>query len=349
MCALAGATVATRGRSKWVERAQRVAQDPLLVSSRYRRLLSDRASEADRIATLERELEAVRTALRRTEAELRAAREEQHVPDHVRAWERLYDPRTGGWLCAEPLLDNPPFRAELVDAWARDHQDRPLYWAVELEVGRFYYWFVCLTRPRYVLETGTNGGYSTSMLASALKTLDNEARLLSIDLVRMHHLFADTDVADLVQFVQADTAVLDPIALGYPHFDLMVLDSGHHYGCIATELHRFEPHLKAGGYMLLHDSLYFDGVGLAVEQLMRNPRFEVVTLETPRTHGRPGSRRPGLTVVRKNLVDDGRYPIIPAPSLHDVNVHRDAPPAGEGTGPAYLDLAVRPLSKAPTP
>jgi predicted O-methyltransferase YrrM len=325
---------------------QRVARDPLLVSGRYRRALAERGYEADQVAALERENEGLRAALRSAEAELRSAQGEQQVPGPVRAWERLYDSRTGGWRCAEPLLDNPPFVAEVVDAWTREYQERPLYWAVELEVGRFYYWFVRLTRPQYVLETGTNGGYSTSMLGAALKTLGHDGRLLSLDLVRMHHLFAATEVADVVQFVEADTAVVDPTSFGCPHFDLLVLDSGHHYGCIATELQRFEPHLKAGGYMLLHDSLYFDGVGLAVEQLMRNPRFEIVTLDTPRTHGRPGSRSPGLTVVRKNLADDGRHPFTPAPSLHDVNVHRGAPPAVEGTGPAYLDAAVRPLSKA---
>ena len=50
--------------------------------------------------------------------------------------------------------------------------------------------------------------------------------------------------------------------------------------------------------MLLHDSLSFDGVGAVVRQLMRNPRFEVITVDTP-SGEQPCARLSGLTIVRK--------------------------------------------------
>jgi hypothetical protein len=49
----------------------------------------------------------------------------------------------------------------------------------------------------------------------------------------------------------------------------------------------------------MHDSIFFDGVGAAVKQLYNNPRFEVITLDTPRKSHLAGSRCPGITIVRK--------------------------------------------------
>ena len=50
---------------------------------------------------------------------------------------------------------------------------------------------------------------------------------------------------------------------------------------------------------MMHDSLYFDGVGAAVKQLYGVDGFEVVTMETPRRHGNELGRCPGITIVKK--------------------------------------------------
>ncbi len=57
--------------------------------------------------------------------------------------------------------------------------------------------------------------------------------------------------------------------------------------------------MRDGGLMLFHDSLFFDGVGLAVEQVYANPRFETMTLDTPRHHEYNTLRSPGVTLARK--------------------------------------------------
>ena len=78
------------------------------------------------------------------------------------------------------------------------------------------------------------------------------------------------------------------------------------------ELMLYEPLLEVGGAILLHDSLFFDGVGAAVRQLLANPRFQGVTLDTPR-RALPNQRCPGVTIVRKvrdggpDLVMEQRY------------------------------------------
>jgi len=81
-------------------------------------------------------------------------------------------------------------------------------------------------------------------------------------------------------------------------FDMLFLDSDHHYDTIINEIIRFEPLLKENGLLVLHDTVYYDGVALAVKQLMENSRFELVTLPSPRDHG-INTRPPGVTVVRK--------------------------------------------------
>lgn len=48
----------------------------------------------------------------------------------------------------------------------------------------------------------------------------------------------------------------------------------------------------------MHDSIFYAGVKAVVNQLTQNPRFEVLTLKTPRTHGTK-QPCPGLTIVRK--------------------------------------------------
>jgi len=92
--------------------------------------------------------------------------------------------------------------------------------------------------------------------------------------------------------------------VGGVKFDLLVIDSLHDYETCVWEVINYEPQLKNGGYLILHDSVYFAGVQAVVQRLHENPRFEVVTLPTPRRHGSTRSNFPGLTLVRK-LSSDG--------------------------------------------
>ena len=95
---------------------------------------------------------------------------------------------------------------------------------------------------------------------------------------------------------------------------MLVLDSDHHYDTIMTELVLYEPLLNAGGTILFHDSLFFDGVGAAVQQVLANPRFQGLTLDSPR-RAIPGQRCPGVTIVRK--VRSRRLPR--APDGHEIS------------------------------
>jgi predicted O-methyltransferase YrrM len=183
----------------------------------------------------------------------------------------------------------------------------PVYGSVEVEVGRTWYALMMLARPQRVLETGTHFGYSTCCIAAALRDLsavDGKPReLITIDPAPMPHLWEGTDLAPFIRWVPKlsfDVAKEWETSGTRQSFDALVLDSDHHYDTIIFELMAFEPMLRAGGMLLLHDTLYFDGVGAAVRQLRENPRFDCVTLPTPRVHDNPPRRCPGITIAHKH-------------------------------------------------
>lgn len=202
-----------------------------------------------------------------------------NMPGTLLNYESLYKWDTGGWH--NPIVDNQ------LD-----------YASVELEVGRFFYAFVLLTQPRTILETGVYKGYSTCNMASALRLLNNEGHIYCIDPMQTCHLWENTELEGMISWIpKLSQESLD--ILKDKKFDLLVLDSDHSYDTVMWELMNFEKMLNEGGHILMHDSIIFDGVGAAVKQLYNNPRFEVITLNTPRKSHLPNTRCPGVTIVRK--------------------------------------------------
>ena len=209
------------------------------------------------------------------------------VPVALLAFENLYDPPSGAW------------RATGAGVRGFFRRNAPLlYDAVEMEVGHFYHSFVRMTGVRQILETGVSRGYSTLCLASALRRNGEAGHLWAIDPYVVPHIWEGTGLEPVITYVpkRSQDALADVRGL---EFDLLVVDSLHDYETCVWEVVNFERQLRVGGYLLLHDSIYFAGVHAVVEQLQRNPRFAVVTLPTPRRHGTTSDNYPGLTVVRK--------------------------------------------------
>jgi len=137
------------------------------------------------------------------------------------------------------------------------------------------------------------------MIAAAIVENNNNGRVFTFDPMEYEHLWRGTPLDEFIEFRQCPSTEVDLGSIP-ASFDMLVLDSDHHYETIIAELRVFEPRLRVGGHILMHDSLYFDGVGAAVQQLMADARFEVITLDSPRTGGHPPRRPPGVTIVRKS-------------------------------------------------
>lgn len=203
------------------------------------------------------------------------------LPPKVLAYESTYHPPTGGFKTPDGTFSYGP---------------------VEVEVGRLWYSLVMLHRPQYVLETGTHQGFSTACIAAALRLLGGERRVITIDPEPLEQVWADTGLDSYITMIEkkSQDAIADvETLLGGRQFDMLVLDSDHHYDTIMDEMMIYEPMLREGGLLLLHDTLFFDGVGMAVEQLYANERFETMTLDTPRHHEYNTLRSPGVTLARK--------------------------------------------------
>lgn len=239
-------------------------------------------------------------------------------------FEELYDLPSGLWRLPSQITE--PLTPELIAKWKQECDLMPS--PVEREVGRFYRSLIHLLQPACVLETGTNFGYSAWCLGTALSEIGGDRALYTVDLWDCHHVFQGSPAEPFIHFIQGSSLEVD-LDLLPGSFDMLALDSDHRYDTIMGELNRFAPLLAVGGTAILHDTLYFDGVGLAVKALMQSGAFDVVTLPTPRHHG-TGIRPPGVTIARKMAeVAPGFLPFDE--TLSDVEVclgnrtDRDAP------------------------
>lgn len=223
----------------------------------------------------------------------------------------LYDSDSGGWRL--PGWLDQPCGPEMIEIWRRT---MPLNYAcVEREVGDLYQTPVANLKPRVVLETGTNIGYSTLCIADSMNVHSPNGIIYTIDVRPGYHLFDSTISGQLVKFVLGNSLGVSLADLGViggaETFDMLVLDSDHTYGTVARELNRYLPLLKTGGVAILHDSMFFDGIAVVVRELARFPAVEVLSFRTPRRHVE-GTRCPGITLVRKVGFVPGDLIKIPA-------------------------------------
>jgi predicted O-methyltransferase YrrM len=238
-------------------------------------------------------------------------------PSLVSQFENLYDPESHGYYYPERWwiprqLENLTKEQgiELREAIKRDKPENLIYSPVELEVAQSFYWILRMIGAKYVLETGTNMGYSTSLIACAIR--DNGGGCVdTIDVNKNDVIWERTELEPYITFHHGSSL---EVALPDRQYDVLLLDSDHSYDTIMGEVIRFESKLKIGGLCIFHDTFYFDGIGICVSQLMQTRRYEVVNLPTPR-HGGRASRTPGITLARK---------IIETPTEPDLRLLPDA-------------------------
>lgn len=211
-------------------------------------------------------------------------------PVELQQFEQMYETSSGNWQV--------PFPAVKVRVFDKSLFPRIMADSVEVETGHFLYCFVKLVGSQIILETGVSRGYSTSCIASALKQNGAGGQVYAIDSFHYPHLWEGADLEQFVTFIHKWSQESLPDVEGL-EFDLLVIDSRHDYETCVWEVANFEKQLKPGGYILMHDSLHYDGVGAVVRQLQENPRFETMTLPTPRGKLDTIPRRSGMTIVRK--------------------------------------------------
>lgn len=225
----------------------------------------------------------------------------EHLPEPARACRRLYDPATGGYhLPPRPehhhitLADVPALRAR---------HSQVQYDCIELPVADLLSSLVINTHSRLILETGTSRGFSTSHLAAAARCVHGDAaKVITLDLAPTPEpMFAGSALATSIDNIQTDSIRYDLAGkLAGEPVDFMFLDSLHSYEHLSREIERFLPLLKVGGLLALHDTFFFDGLGLVTLMLMQFDGIEALSLPTHRRHARQ-VRSPGVSLFRKML------------------------------------------------
>ena len=231
------------------------------------------------------------------------------LPALVRLFAEAYVPSTGGYL-VPPNSSMGHFGEADVSNWRKKFASEPQYDSVELEVASFLYSLVRMTGVKRVLETGCSRGFSTSFLATGV--IDNGGgRVISIDADDLFHLWESSEIENIITFINGNS--LDAVGqvrnlLDGEEFDLLFLDSLHTYAHLMAEIMLYERLLKTGGMIVLHDTLFYDCLAPVVMHLRECPRFEVITVPSPRRHAHE-TRCPGVTIATKIDNDVERHPL----------------------------------------
>ncbi len=127
--------------------------------------------------------------------------------------------------------------------------------SLETEVGEFMYGLVRMTKPTWILETGTYHGISASYMADALK--DNKLEIGHGGIVTLEYESRNLEIAkDLFYKLGVDQWVYAELqdSLTYvpgTMYDLIWLDTEPNLRF--KELIKYFPFLKPGGFVFIHD------------------------------------------------------------------------------------------------
>lgn len=158
-------------------------------------------------------------------------------------------------------------------------------WNSEPEVGEFLASLIKMTRASHVLEVGYFKGRTSAMLINALPKPG-----------LYHGIDLNEDAPEIkepkgrvIEFIKGDSLV-ELAKLNTAYYDLIFVDSAHHWEHILPEFKLVEKLIAPNGVIAYHDSIHIEDV----KRLMgyaNQYRYSIVTLNT--TEGR------GLTLLQR--------------------------------------------------
>lgn len=157
--------------------------------------------------------------------------------------------------------------------------------AIELEVGEFLNALVRMTKPAVVVETGTHKGFSTLMIAQALKA-NGKGHLYTFDLMD-HGVMKECEkfgVAQIVFFSKEDSAAgISKLSPRVKNIDFLWLDADHSTEAVIKELNAALPMLRNGSLVAFHDIITDPREAKAVAEIRKRfPAWEYLNFITAR-------------------------------------------------------------------
>jgi predicted O-methyltransferase YrrM len=168
---------------------------------------------------------------------------------------------------------------DIAAAWEKDHGiiknlygDEDIMGGVNPGDRRALYYLILALNPQNVLEVGTHIGASTLYIARALKRLNQNGRMTSVDIVDVNHpersawkqlglpksprdFARQSECLDHIDFHTG--ACLDLMRTTRQRYDFVFLDGDHRARAVYQEVSAALSLLKTGGVILLHD--YYPG------------------------------------------------------------------------------------------
>lgn len=191
-------------------------------------------------------------------------------------------------MILDPKLANEIYSTAEPDCWNKDWKQVPRFgggMAIELEVGEFLNALVRMTKPAIVVETGTHKGFSTLMIAQALKA-NGKGHLYTFDLKDYGVLkeCAQFGVGSFVSFAKGDSAMgISKLAPRVKNIDFLWLDADHSTEAVIGELNAALPMLRNGTLVAFHDIITDHREAKAVLEIrQRFPSWEYLNFITAR-------------------------------------------------------------------
>lgn len=151
-------------------------------------------------------------------------------------------------------------------------------WSSEPGTSRFVGELAARMGAKTVIEIGSFVGYTSAHLAAALQTTGG--RLWCVDIAQnlidvARENLSRLKMNDRVSFVCGLSQDPATFAALPEKADLIFIDSSHIYADTQQEISIFRKRIAPGGALVLHDSIYFEGVRRAVGEVQTE--FETLT------------------------------------------------------------------------
>lgn len=163
------------------------------------------------------------------------------------------------------LLPNPQLRAMEANATDRESWVEGSGYSVGYPAwGLLYYMTLCRLRPdthNLVIETGTNQGASSIVLAQAIKDSPGTGTLRTVELEQDNldialKNYEAANVADIIETYQGDAIERLPAMLDSPHpLAVAFLDGSHLHDQVVREFELVEPRLEPDS-IVIFDNTY---------------------------------------------------------------------------------------------
>lgn len=191
-------------------------------------------------------------------------------------------------MILDPKLSHEIYSSVTPDCWNKEWRQVGRFgggMAIELEVGEFLNALVRMTKPAIVVETGTHKGFSTLMVAQALKA-NGKGHLYTFDLTDFGVMkeCEQFGVGSIVSFAKGDSAAgISKLSPRVKNIDFLWLDADHSTEAVIKELNAALPMLKKGTLVAFHDIITDLREAKAVLEIRKRfPSWEYINFITAR-------------------------------------------------------------------